>query len=396
MKIGVMLRHWGQPGGIGIYTANIMNALLQVDQHNQYLLMYRDPEQLGLFADRPNVQEMVLHAPTRLLWDQVAVPRVAQREKLDMVYNPKLSIPLFPGCKTVLASHGGAHFVVPQAFPWYDRLYFTIANHLYFRRADAVIAMTELGAAEIVKYMGIPRARIHAIHESYNERCHVLPREETEAAHRKYNLPEQFILWVGGISPLKNFGNILRGFAQIHRDFPHRLVVAGFRRWKFSKDLHVIDELGLRDAVQFTDYVPPEEIPALYNLASAFVFPSIYEGFGLPILEAMACGCPVITSQTGYAPEVAGRAAILVNPYRPDEIGTAIRNVLSDPALREELMQRGLEWVKEFSWMKTAAQTMELFETLTGAARQIASTPASSGPDRSMSGSVTTQPGKAA
>jgi glycosyltransferase involved in cell wall biosynthesis len=140
--------------------------------------------------------------------------------------------------------------------------------------------------------------------------------------------------------------------------------MAGFTRWKFSSDMTLIDSLGIRERIHFTGYVQPDEIPALYNMASAFVFPSIYEGFGLPILEAMACGCPVITSTTGYAPEVAGDAAMLVNPYRPDEIGNAIQQVLNDAPLRSRLIEKGLQRVKEFSWRKTAQDTIALFESL--------------------------------
>jgi glycosyltransferase involved in cell wall biosynthesis len=369
MKIGIMLRHFGQPGGIGIYTANIVNALLEVDQRNQYVLIYNQPKHLGTYRHFQNATEVVAQAPNIVWWDQITIPAVVRRENLDLVFNPKLSIPLFAGCKTVLISHGGAHFVVPDAFPWYDRAYFTIANHLYFKRASAIISVTSLGAQEIVKYMRINPQKVHPIHESYNERCRVLPKRELEPIKQKYQLPEQFVLWVGGISPLKNIGNLLRAYASVGGEFPHQLVMAGFKRWKFSKDMDLIDELGLHDRILFPGYVQPEDIPALYNLASVFVFPSLYEGFGLPILEAMACGCPVITSTTGYAPEVAGGAAILVDPHQPSEIADAMRTVLKDDACRSQMVQAGLRWVKEFGWRKCATETIALFESLGEAAQ---------------------------
>ncbi|HEY3342008.1 MAG TPA: glycosyltransferase family 1 protein, partial [Anaerolineae bacterium] len=180
----------------------------------------------------------------------------------------------------------------------------------------------------------------------------------------KYHLPDHFLLWVGGISPLKNISNLLRAYAMVAGEIPHPLVMAGFLRWKFTGDLQLIDTLGLKDRVIFTNYVPPEDIPALYNLADIFVFPSIYEGFGLPILEAMACGCPVITSTTGYAPEVAGNAGLLVNPYRPEEIAAAMRTVLGNDTLRQKMIRDGLLWVKHFNWEKTARETLSLFESM--------------------------------
>ena len=364
MKIGIMLRHYGQPGGIGMYTANIVNALLEVDQRNQYVLIYNHPKHLGKYQRFRNAEEVVARAPNKVWWDQVTIPGIVRRENLDLVFNPKLSIPLFAGCKTVLISHGGAHFVVPEAFPWYDRAYFTLANRLYFQRASAIIAVTQLGAQEIVKYMRVNPNKVHPIHESYNERCRVFPKQDLATAKQKYQLPKQFVLWVGGISPLKNIGNLLRAYAQVASEFPHQLVMAGFLRWKFSKDMDLVDELGLRDRIVFPGYVQPDDIPALYNLASAFVFPSLYEGFGLPILEAMACGCPVITSTTGYAPEVAGDAAILVDPHQPAQIADAMRTVLKDDARRSQMVQAGLRWVQEFSWKKCAAETIALFESL--------------------------------
>jgi glycosyltransferase involved in cell wall biosynthesis len=364
MKIGIMLRHFGQQGGIGMYTANIVKALLEVDQRNQYVLIYKDIKHAGTYGRYANAKEVVLQAPHRLLWDQVAIPLLARREGLDVIYNPKLSIPLLTRSKTVLVSHGGAYFVVPEAFPWRDRAYFTLANHLYFRRANAIISVTYLGGREIVKYTGISESKVHPIHESYNEKCCVLPREDLAEAKRKYQLPNHFVFWLGGISPLKNVGNLLRAYAQVCDELPHQLVIAGFRRWKFDGDLRLIDELGLRDRIHFAGYVPPDEVPALYNLADAFVFPSIYEGFGLPILEAMACGCPVITSTTGYAPEVAGDAALLVDPYRPDDIAAAMRRVLNDPVYRAQLVETGLRHVKAFSWKKCARETVSLFESL--------------------------------
>ena len=368
MKIALMLRHFGQRGGIGMYTANIVKALLTVDTQNQYHLLYRNPAHLGTYAGFPNAVETVLEAPNKLWWDQVAVPRYIRQKKIDVIFNPKLSIPLNAGCKTVLISHGGAFFVVPQAYPWYNRAYFTLTNQFYFRRASAVISVTRLGGQEIVKYVHIAPQKVHPIHESYNEQCRVLPKETLTEVKAKYHLPDHFLLWVGGISPLKNIGNLLQAYAQVAKDIPHQLVMAGFLRWKFSADLKLIDELGLRDRIVFTDYVPPEDIPALYNLADLFVFPSIYEGFGLPILEAMACGCPVITSTTGYAPEVAGGAALLVNPHQPTDIAAAIRKALEDDTQRQKMIQGGLEWVKNFSWEKTARQTQALFESLVNTA----------------------------
>jgi glycosyltransferase involved in cell wall biosynthesis len=173
-------------------------------------------------------------------------------------------------------------------------------------------------------------------------------------------------LFVGGLSPLKNFGNLLRAYEKVYKMFPHKLVFTGFKRWKFSKDLQLVDQLGLHDHVLFTDFIPDEDIPAMYNLADLFVFPSLYEGFGMPVLEAMACGCPVLTTETGCSPEVAGDAALLVDPYAPDKIAEAIQRLLTDEQLRQGLIEKGLVRAKQFGWERCARETLALFESLNG------------------------------
>jgi glycosyltransferase involved in cell wall biosynthesis len=186
----------------------------------------------------------------------------------------------------------------------------------------------------------------------------------TSAVKSKYSLPEQFILFVGGITPLKNFGNLLKAYRKLQSRFPHKLVVVGFNRWKFSKDLEVVNELGLRDKIVFCGFVPDEDLPAFYNLASLFAFPSLYEGFGIPVLEAMACGCPVVTTKTGCSPEVAGDAALLADPYDPDAIANAMGKVLIEESFRKSLIERGFARAEQFSWRKCASQTLALFESV--------------------------------
>jgi glycosyltransferase involved in cell wall biosynthesis len=245
-------------------------------------------------------------------------------------------------------------------------MYFTIANRLYAKKASAIITMTRLGSNDIVRYMGADPKKMNVIYEAYNENCRVLKKEETDAVRLKYALPEKYILFVGGLTPLKNFGNLLRAYKTIEARVAHHLVVVGWNRWKFSDDLKLLEELGLSDRVLFKGFVSDDEIPAFYNLAGLFAFPSIYEGFGIPALEAMACGCPVIASKTGCSPEVVGDAACLVDPYDPGMIGATMQKVLEDRALRQQLVAKGLERAGQFSWRKTAIKTLALFNSLDG------------------------------
>lgn len=361
-----MLRSVAELGGISVYTVNLLDSLLELDDRNSYTLLYRHEADRGRYRDFRNVEEVVLAAPSKLLWDQAIVPWYAWRNNLDLLFHPKLTVPLVTSCETVLVMHGAEQFVVPKVFKWHDRLYFTLANPLYCKTASAIIVMTERGARDVVDYMGADPDRVHAIHESYNEDCRPLTDAEARDRLAAYDLPERFILFVGGITPLKNFGNLLRAFRRISGDVPHNLVAAGFKRWKYSDDVALVEELGLSDRVQFLGFVPSAELVGLYNRAEAFVMPSLYEGFGMPVLEAMACGCPVVTTNTGCSPEVAGDAAILVDPNDPDDIATGIKRVLQDASLRRRLLEAGFRRAGQFSWQKCAHETLDLLTSIGG------------------------------
>ena len=364
MKIGIMLRHIEERGGIQVYTVNILKALLKIDRKNEYLMIYKSKDHLGRYSSFLNVSETVLPGTGKLWWDQVSILRLAKARNLDIVYNPKLSIPLFTTAKTILVMHGAEQYAVPECFKWHDRIYFSVANRLYVRRASAIIAMTNIGKHDIARYMGASLEKIHVIPEAYNELCRGRDLEGAREAKAKYSLPERFILFVGGLTPLKNFGNLLRAFDRIREQIPQKLVIVGFSRWKVEKDFKLLDDLGLRDSVIFPGFIPDEDIPKFYSLADLFVMPSLYEGFGIPVLEAMACGCPVVTTKTGCSTEVAGGGAVLVDPYNPEEMARGMLAVLSDEALRADLVRKGYLRAKEFSWEKCARETLELFESL--------------------------------
>ena len=234
---------------------------------------------------------------------------------------------------------------------------------IYCRRANAIIVMTNTGKNDLMKYLNVSRNKIEVIYASHHERFGVTKNTENLLMiKQKYNLPEKYILFVGGITPLKNFSNIIKAFKIIKNKISIKLVVAGFKRWKYAKDIYLINQLNLQNDVITLGFIQDDDLPYLYNSAQCLTLPSLYEGFGIPILEAQACGCPVICSKTGCTPEVSGGAALLVDPYNHEEIAQAIYDVLNNRDLREKLIAAGLENVKNFRWLKAAEQTLELFE----------------------------------
>ncbi len=362
MRIGFMLRNLSEKGGIQVYTRNLLEELIALESPHTFVLLYRDPAFLGTYAGRPRVEEVVLPFPTKLLWDQMAVPRAARRLGLDIIVNPKLSVPLLAPCPTVFTLHGAEQFAVPQIFARSDRIYTAMMMPIYCRRAAAVISTTKMGVDEIVRYVGAERQKLHPVHEAAHPRFRHLDRAACAAIKERHRLPDRFILFVGGLNPLKNFSNLLRAYRLLSTDFPHALVAVGFLRWKYEGDVALIDELGLGERVVRPGFVPDDDLPAIYSLADALVLPSLYEGFGIPILEAMASGCPVVTTTTGCSPEVAGDAAILVDPYDPEDIARGIRRVIVEPELRRSLIERGLARAREFSWERAARESLAVYE----------------------------------
>lgn len=358
-----MLRHINELGGIVVYTKNIIENLLEIDQENEYVFIYNNPSLIGTYSKYKNVKEIAINIPNKLLWDQIGVPKVVKSEKIDIIFNPKLSIPMFAPCKKIFTMPGLEQFALPNIFKWYDRMYFRTMTPLFCHRANAIIVMTNTGKNDMIKYLKVNGNKIEVIYGSYHKRFQVINDQEgLMAIKQKYNLPEKYILFVGGLTPLKNFSNIIKAFKIIKEKIPVKLVIAGFKRWKYAKDIELIKKLNLQKDIITLGFVWDEDLPYLYNLAQCFILPSLYEGFGIPILEAQACGCPVVTSKTGCTPEVSGGAALLVNPYNYKEIAQAVYDVLNNKDLREKLIADGLENVKNYSWQKAAEKTLQLFK----------------------------------
>jgi len=371
MRIGVMLRHYEQhEGGVKHYTKMLLPLLFSLGSKHQFVLIYQNPKLRGTYARYPNVEELVAQMPGTFLWDQFAVPWVTRDKGLDIIFNPKFTIPFFTRCKTIFVLHGSEWFVIPDVFPWYDQLYTNRLVPLYCRHADAFICVAEAVKTDAVKYVQADPDKIFTVHNGIDPRqfYFVDDRKHLQAVRVKYQLPEKYIVWVGQIVSRKNVKRLLQAFAQIAPEIPHDLVIAGEQRFgaKDKEELAVIKELGIEQRVRFIGWVSHDDLPAIYRLADLFPFPSLYEGFGIPLVEAMACGCPIVTANTCAPPEVVAGAALLVDPYDVAAIAEAMRTMLRDTDLREKLVARGLQRAKDFSWEKCARQVLDVLDSVGG------------------------------
>jgi glycosyltransferase involved in cell wall biosynthesis len=362
-----MLRHFEQQeGGVKVYTKNVLPKLFALGGAHHFVLIYQNPKLVGTYASYPNVEEVAVQVPGTVLWDQIAVPWIVRKMRLDLIFNPKITIPFFTTAKKVYVVHGAEKFAVPEQFARLDRWYFRLFMPLYSRHADAIVAVTRTVKVAAEKHLHADPRKVFAINNGY-DLTHFRPVNDLQRlrdVRKKYRLPERFILWVGQFESRKNVPRLLRAFAAIRGKFPHMLVLAGGQRANPRSELKVIDELGLADRVIFPGWIPHADLPPVYAMADLFVFPSLHEGFGIPLLEAMACGCPIVTANTGSPPEVVAGAARLVDPLQIDRIADGMEAVLFDQALRTDMIARGMARAKDFSWDKCAAELLAMFNSL--------------------------------
>jgi len=367
MKIGIMLRHFHQHGGgVRVYTHNLMRELLAMESPHEFVLLYRDPALIGTYTNglqRGNVREVAIRAPSATLWDQWAVRRAEKREKLDLIFNPKYSLPLNAECPCVFVCHGLDWYVMPWGSKWIDRMNHRHLIPRYARKAQAIITVSDVTGDHVMKYLGVSRHRLHTVYHGVNEafRRPVEP-EQCARIKRQYHLPDRYFLYVGQVYPPKNVGRLLKAYAQIGPARGVHLVMAGEHRWLSDHELALIDKLNLRDWIIQTGWVESDTLPAFYHQAEALALPSLYESFGIPLIEAMSMGCPIVTANRFGTRELADGVGILVDPENIDEIASGLKQVLDDPSRRQQMIDAGRRRVADFSWRRCARQTLGVLE----------------------------------
>ena len=303
----------------------------------------------------------------RFFWDYLKIPIEPFLGEVDVLHVTDYLIPQVRKAKLVVTIHDITPLLLPQYHNRYTRTY--IRNKLLSigERADRIIAVSENTKRDIMHSLSIPESKIKVIYEAIDKSYH--PIEDIKFLNRirkRYTLPDKFILHVGTIEPRKNITRLIKAFSTLKKmkSLKHKLVIAGQKGWRYSDIFREVKDLDLEGEVIFIGYVSEEDLPGLYNAAQVFVYPSLYEGFGLAPLEAMACGTPVICSHTSSLPEVVGDVAILVDPYNIDEMARAIGEVLTDEGLRQEMGAKGLKRASLFSWEKTARETLSVYRDL--------------------------------
>lgn len=306
----------------------------------------------------------------RILWEQIIQPREARRARLDLLHAPVYVGPLWGApCPLIVTVHDLGFYLFPELFRPQNRLYLQSFTRATVRRAAHVIADSESTCNDVVRLLGIPRSKITVVPVGIGEEMRpVRDPDVIEKFRRTRNLPEKVILFVGTLEPRKNVPLLLQAYALLRQrhKLEHRLVLAGGKGWYTQEIERTVHALGLEEVVIFPGFVPQPELPLWYNAAEVFVYPSLYEGFGLPPLEAMACGTPVIVSTALALTEVVSSAGIQVDPHDAEALAQALWTLLSDDDLRASLRQAGMERAQGYSWSRAAQETAKVYHRVLG------------------------------
>ncbi|MGC9349129.1 MAG: glycosyltransferase family 4 protein [Anaerolineae bacterium] len=353
--------------GISVYIANLLRALdlANLDYRFQILMGH------GYLPDGvrfPVVRSRLSTAQPwrRLLWEQAVMPGWLRRLQVDLLHAPAFVGPLLTRRRQVITVHDLSFLRYPEYFRRGNRTYLRMMTRLACRRATAVIAVSDFTAGEVVRLLGVPEDRVFRVYNGVDPRFRPLPEAEVARFRREEGLPDRFVLAMGTLEPRKNLIRLIRAFARL-KDPGLHLVLAGGCGWFYGDIFAEVEHFGLVDRVHFPGYVSAESQPFWYNAARASAYVSMYEGFGLPVVEALACGTPTLTSSTTSLPEVGGDSVLTVPPDDEAAMADALHTLVSDEGVRGQLRQQGLERAAAFSWKKTAEGTMDVYAWALGA-----------------------------
>jgi glycosyltransferase involved in cell wall biosynthesis len=355
--------------GVGNYIKNLVWALSGIDRENEYVLFASADNACHLKGLGENF--CIEFAPSnrmlRLPWEQSILPLRLKQKQIDVYHGATFVTPLLKTCGHVVSIHDMTFHLVPERHSLYKRLYFRSMIPAAVLRSDKVIAISESAKRDLLRFVTTDEGKINVIHHGVERRFQpVREKGRLDNIREKYGLGRRFILFVGLIEPRKNLENLVDAYVSSGLGEDFDLVLAGNLGWGYSGLLRKIGSSQFRERIHLPGYIADADLPGLFSMAVAFVYPSVYEGFGLPVLEAMACGTPVITSQISSLPEVVGDAAILVDPSDPKALASALQIVLADEHLRKSLSERGIQRAQLFTWEKAAQKTLGVYRGMPG------------------------------
>jgi glycosyltransferase involved in cell wall biosynthesis len=378
MKIGIDARFAvRQRRGIGNYTLKLIHSLSVIDGKNEYILYIDREDKSNVLPRRNNFTIKKICPGNYPVWEQIMLPLQAKRDGVEILHCTGNTAPLFLDrkIKLVMTIHDVMYLKdyseVPRSASLYQRLgrlYRKIIVPRAVRRRPMLLTVSEFSKNDILKHLPeLDKKRIKSIHEAAGENYRLIDKElASRNVRTKLNVEDPYILVLGALDPRKNTESVIRYYIELRsgNKIKEKLLIVGIPNWEQTKFYQMAQASDFNADIVFTKFISENDLVSLYNGARIFIYPSSYEGFGIPLLEAMACGVPVITSNVTSIPEVTGDAAILINPTSGDELKAAVVRLTSNADLRKDLISRGLEQVTKFSWAKTAGETLLAYESV--------------------------------
>jgi len=354
--------------GVGRYTYNLSKSILKTDDRYDYCFYVPDGMGNAIRADTTGThlekaRETIQNNTLRILWEQIVLPMSSRKDRRDLIHYTDHALSLIYGARTtIITVHDIAYIRFPNLLNKSRRIYKKNILKISIRKADIIVADSHSTKRDIIEYFGVEDEKIKVVHLGVESRFR--PIGNVEEYRLRNNLPSKMILNVGTLEPRKNVVTLIKAFKRLReKGFEdYKLVIAGDKGWLYEQIFKDVDHSGLKQEILFRGVVSDEDLPMLYNCADIFVYPSLYEGFGLPPLEAMACGIPVITSNTSSLPEVIGDAGIMVDPTDDKSLSDAMYSVLTDKELWQHMSNNGLQRSKMFTWEKAAKEILEIYD----------------------------------
>lgn len=361
-----------QGAGIGRYTRELVRALAELDQRHDYVLFAAAGGKQPADTAWPSGFQMrsvpLSDRALAILWHRLQLPLWVELATgpIDIFHSPDFVLPPVQRAKTLVTVHDLSFIRYPQCADANLRAYLNKVVPRSVHRADLVLADSQSTKDDLVELLGVEPAKIGVVYPGVEERFRPIEDHANfEQVRKRYNLPPRFILGLGTLQPRKNFTRLIEAYSLLVTHHPSfHLVIVGGKGWLYEEIFATVERLGLEEKVIFPGFAADEDLPALYSLADLFVFPSLYEGFGIPPLEALACGTPVITSDASSLPEVVGEAGLMVEATNVEALAQAMKQVLEEDSLREGMIAKGMEQARKFTWKEAASRLLTLYETM--------------------------------
>lgn len=354
----------GRNAGLQRYAQQLVEGLARIDTENEYLVLVNSRAPKLFELNNSNFLVIPVRTPKRFIWywEQAYLPIMRTLRRVDLLHSPVSAPPLWVSCKRVVTVHDLTFKFFPKTMRWWDRLYWGYFLVHGAKRANKIIVPSASTALALQQALSLPKGRVVVVEECCAEKFfqRVTP-EKIRATKERYGITEKYILTVGTLEPRKNITTLLEAFSLVKKKLTIKLVIVGARGWLVRPMFKKVQELGLHKDVVFTGFVPDEDLPALYQGAEVFVFPSLYEGFGLPPLEAMASGTPVVASNSSSIPEVVGDSGILVDPHDVEGFAHAIIKLCTDANYRAVLSVKGQQRARQFTIERMGKKILEVY-----------------------------------